>query len=125
MAVALTCPAQMQSGRYFENIVGTTWQTTEKFDVANISELQRFGLIIVEQEVDSIPFSGTLFSFDEILKIEQLNSKTHERQTLLECSYKQDKSKKQLFLFIDDQVLIYSYLPVSTGTYVGFTKVKK
>lgn len=117
--------AQVPEGRYFTNIEGTIWQSSIRLDQKTIPRLEEFGLTIVEREIGSLTSNNILWSFDETLKIESYNAQSKETAPILECTYVHNEKNKTLKLLIEGQELEFSYVPVSTGAYVGFRKKKK
>jgi hypothetical protein len=117
--------AQAPKGRYFNDIDGTIWQSTEQVDKETISDLKYFGLSIIEVDLNSLKSNSIIWTFNETLKIESLDFNTKKRSLILECKYVHDEKKRTLKLLIENQELEFSYVPVSTGAFVGFTIKKK
>jgi len=117
--------SQIPKGRYFNDIEGTLWQSSKEVDKETISGLKEFGLSIVEIDTDSLKSNSIIWTFNETLKIESLDATTKERTLIFECKYVHDEGKKTLKLLIENEEIEFSYVPVSTGAYVGFTKKKK
>jgi len=108
-------------GRYFNDIKGSIWQSSKQVDKKTISELKDFGLSIVEIDADSLKSDLNIWTFNETLKIESLDTNTKKRSLILECKYVHNQENKTLKLLIENQEIEFSYVPVSTGAYVGFT----
>lgn len=117
--------SQIPKGRYFNGIEGTVWQSTKQVDKELISDLKEFGLSIVEIDADSLKLNSIIWTFNETLKIESLDATTKERTLIFEYKYVHDKENKTLKLLIENEEIEFSYAPISTGAYVGFTKMRK
>ncbi|MBQ0732756.1 hypothetical protein [Aquimarina celericrescens] len=117
--------AQAPKGRYFNDIEGTIWQSSKQVDKETISDLKDFGLSIVEIDADSLKSNSIIWTFNETLKIEYLDINTKKRTLVLDCKYVHNEENKTLELLIENQKVEFSYVPVSTGAYIGLTKKKK
>lgn len=117
--------SQVSKGRYFNEIGGTIWQTSVRVDTHTISDLKNFGLSIVEMDVDSLKSDSNIWTIDETIKVENLDAKTKKRTLILECEYIHNKEEKTLELLIENRNIKFSYVPVSTGAHIGFTRRKK
>ncbi|NRA10751.1 MAG: hypothetical protein HRT57_02200 [Crocinitomicaceae bacterium] len=117
--------SQITKGRYFNEINGTIWQSSQIIDQLTISESKGVGLIIVGIEIDSITTNTTLWFFDDNLRIESFNAVTKDRKTILECKYEHNKDTHTLKLFLVNGEIEFSYSTISIGNYVGLTRKKK
>ncbi len=117
--------AQTPQGRYFNELNETVWQSTVIDSQIDIIESQSLGLRIVEVEIDLIQNNTTLWSFGEKLKIELYNSATKERKIVLECNYEHDRENRTLKLFLDKKVMTFRYAPISIGSCVLLTQIKR
>jgi hypothetical protein len=114
--------AQETNGRYFQNIKGTTW-LSGPVDKASIDTRKGFGLTYTELE--SFPSSTTIWLFEDELTIEYYNTDSGESKVILECPYTHDTSTHTLTLIIDERPLMFTYTPVSIGSYVTLSKKNK
>lgn len=117
--------AQTPKGRYFNEIEGTTWQSSTLVDKETCSDLNEFELSIVEIDTDSLKSNSIIWTFNETLKIESIDEATKERTLIFECKYVHDEESKTLKLQIENEEIEFSYIPVSTGAFVRFTKNQK
>lgn len=117
--------AQVPEAKYFNKIEGSVWQTAEQIDQETIADLKEFGLSILETDLNPLKSNAIIWTFTKTLTIESLDAHTKKKSLLLECPYLHNRENKTLTLVIDNQKLVYSYVPVSTGAYVGFTKKEK
>ncbi|WP_375560976.1 hypothetical protein ACE193_00050 [Bernardetia sp. OM2101] len=117
--------AQTPKGRYFDELNETVWLSLAIDSQSDILESKSLGLCIVEIEIDLIQKNTMLWSFSEKLQIESYNAATQERKIILECNYEHDKENRIVKLFLDNKVVKFSYVFVSTGSCVLLTKIKR
>lgn len=125
LIINLSLFAQTPSGRYFNEIEGTTWQLSTLVDKETFSDLNEFELSLVEIDIDSLKSNSIIWTFNETLKIESIDAATKERTLIFECKYVHDEESKTLKLQIENEEIEFSYIPVSTGAFVRFTKKQK
>ncbi|WP_338812985.1 hypothetical protein V9L05_16790 [Bernardetia sp. Wsw4-3y2] len=117
--------AQTPKGLYFDELNETVWLSSVINSQSDILESKFLGLRLVEIEIDLIQQNTTLWSFGEKLKTKSYNAATKERKIIFECNYEHNKDNRTLKLFLDNKMVEFNYLPVSTGSYVQLTQVKK
>ena len=117
--------AQVPQGMYFNDIEGSTWQSSELVEKETISDLKYFGLSKIEIDLNSFISNSIIWTFNKTLKIESLDANTKKRSLILECKYVHIEESNTLKLQIENQEVEFSYVPISTGSYVGFTKKKE
>lgn len=125
LIINLSLFAQTPKGRYFNEIDGTTWQSSTLVNKETISDLNEIELSIVEIDIDSLKSNSIIWTFNETLKIEAIDAATKARTLILECKYVHDEESKTLKLQIENEEIEFSYIPVSTGAFVRFTKKQK
>jgi len=116
--------SQTPQGRYFDEINGTTWSSSETINESSISEIKNIGLRLVEFPVDSLKQTTLIWTFGKQLKIESYDPLTKKRSAILNCKYEHLKANRTLKLHLPNKDIEFAYLAVSTGNYVGLTRKK-
>jgi len=117
--------SQSNKDLYFNDIEETVWQSSENIEKEAVFELKNFGLSLIEKNADSLKSNSILWTFNETLVVESLDSTSKQRALIFECEYVHNQKNRTLKLLFENRELEFQYVPVSTGFYIGFTRTMK